>query len=117
VQSETSNAINNYIETGTYTDAQNPCTIADSISVRSPANLHLAARAVKETNGITITVSDEQIRYAQKEMFQKSGIFAEPAASAPFAGYKQIAHELESDAKIVLLVTGHGLKDIESIIL
>ncbi|MCD4651635.1 MAG: threonine synthase [Candidatus Cloacimonetes bacterium] len=115
VQAESSDAVNRYIETGNYSDAENPTTLADSISVKTPANLYMAAKAIKQTQGLTVTVSDEEIFPAQKEMFRKTGIFAEPAASASMAAYTKLKSVLEPDSQVVLLVTGHGLKDIESI--
>lgn len=116
VQAETSNAIHNYIMTGTYKNAENPKTVADSISVSIPSNAHMARRAVLETNGFSITVSDSEIIEAQRTLAQTSGIFAEPTASSVVAALEKIHTQnlLPLDSQIVLLVTGHGLKDIDT---
>lgn len=117
VQADSSDAVTRYFETGEYHDAQKPSTIADSISVKTPSNAHWAVRALKETNGTSITVSDAEIRQAQKLLAETTGIFAEPAASAGLAGLIKATdkHILCRMDQVVLLVTGHGLKDIGAV--
>ena len=116
VQAEASNAIHNFIATGEYHNAVNPTTIADSISVTAPSNAYMAKRAVEESAGFSITVTDVEILQGQTLLASMTGIFAEPAAAAVAAGIKKIAEQnlLPKTAQIVLLVTGHGLKDIEA---
>ena len=114
VQAEKSDAIHNYVITGKYADATNPNTVADSISVTTPSNAIMAKRAIEDSHGFSVTVSDEEIMKAQYDLARNAGIFAEPAASAPLAGLKKLETKIPKDAQIVLLVTGHGLKDIEA---
>jgi len=117
VQAESSDAITRYFETGVYQDAANPVTCADSIKVKTPSNAHWAVRALKETDGKCITVSDDEIRTAQKLLARTTGIFAEPASSAALAGLIKAIdqHVLCRLDQVVLLVTGHGLKDIGAV--
>lgn len=116
VQAEKSNAIHHYIESGIYENAVNPDTVADSISVSIPSNAHMARKAVLESGGFSITVSDEEILQAQGALAAKTGIFAEPACSAVVAALKKLrgSKQLGRKEQIVLLITGHGLKDVES---
>lgn len=113
VQAESSDAVTCYWETGVYNNAEKPSTIADSISVKAPSNAHWAVRSLQETNGVSIRVSDDEIRDAQSLLAQTTGIFAEPAASAALAGLVKAVeqHILCRMEQVVLLVTGHGLKD------
>jgi len=113
VQAESSDAITRYFETGKYSDAVKPSTFADSISVKTPSNAHWAVQALKESNGASITVTDEEISKAQLLLARTTGIFAEPAASAALAGLIKATdkHILCRLDQVVLLVTGHGLKD------
>ena len=90
-------------------------TVADSISVDRPRDGTAAARAVVESGGIAITVSDKQILSAIPEMASMSGIFPEPAAATPLAAAKMMVkeHLVAADEIVVCLVSGNGLKDIE----
>jgi threonine synthase len=119
VQAEKSNAIHHYIESGIYENAANPNTVADSICVSIPSNAHMARKAVLESCGFSITVSDEEILQAQSVLAAKTGIFAEPASSAVVAALKKLcgSKKLGRKEQIVLLITGHGLKDVESAML
>ena len=117
VQAERSDAIHRYFTSGPYSDASDPATVADSISVRCPSNAHGAVRALRESAGLSVTVSDTAILEAQARLARATGIFAEPAAAAALAGLERIqqgAGALPSSARVVLLATGHGLKDIEA---
>ena len=116
VQAETSDAIHRYVQTGIYSDAVHPTTRADSISVTCPSNAHGARRAILESEGRTITVSDEEIFSAQSRLTSRTGIFTEPAGAAALAGLVKLQagpDALPQDAKVVVLATGHGLKDID----
>lgn len=114
VQARNSDAIHNYIHTGKYRSAVRPATIADSISVSVPSNAYMARRAVTESRGFSVLVSDSEILSAQALLAKTTGIFAEPAAAAAVAGLARAVrgNRIEKNAQIVLLITGHGLKDI-----
>ncbi len=116
VQAERSAAIHHYLRTGKYQNARRPVTIADSISVSIPSNAHLARRAVMESRGFSITVSDREILRAQRTLAEQTGVFAEPAAAATVAALRKLQGSdlLDRKEQIVLLITGHGLKDVEA---
>jgi threonine synthase len=94
-------------------DAQ---TIADSISAGLPRDRIKALAAVRETGGAYVKVTDDEILAAIPILAQRAGVFAEPAAAATYAGLvKAVADGLmDPDERIVVLVTGNGLKDIAS---
>jgi threonine synthase len=116
VQAERSSAIHHYIRTGKYENARRPATIADSISVSTPSNAHMARKVVLESRGFSITVSDKEILRGQRALAEKTGVFAEPAAAATAAalGKLQGSDLLGRKEQIVLLITGHGLKDVDA---
>jgi threonine synthase len=118
VQAERSSAIHRYISTGRYRDAANPATIADSISVSVPSNAHLARAAVLASKGTSVTVSDREIIVGQRALAQMSGVFAEPAAAAAAAalGKLRATGLLMPRDQVVVLVTGHGLKDVDAVL-
>jgi threonine synthase len=104
------------VQSGTYSDAPSPSTLADSISVRTPSNAYLARRVLLDSNGSTVTVADDDILGAQRLLASTTGVFAEPAAAATVAGLRKALTEgsVDPEESIVLLVTGHGLKDVDA---
>ncbi len=91
-------------------------TIADSISADMPRDGVRAVRAVRETNGAYLTVSDDEILAAIRDLSRAEAVFAEPAAAAAYAGLvKAVRHGIvKPDETIICLITGNGLKDIRS---
>ncbi len=103
-------------------------TVADSIAADLPRDGLRALRAIRQTGGAAIQVSDTEILAAIPALARLTGVFAEPAGAAALAGLQKalapnIAHQLpktgwqgtiEPDATVVLMVTGSGLKDITS---
>ncbi len=114
VQAESSDAIHNFIQTGKYRNALNPITVADSISVSAPSNAYMAAKSVKDSGGFSVTVSDDEIMTAQKELAMTTGVFAEPSCASVLAALKKSKDKFDKNEQIVLLITGSGLKDIDS---
>lgn len=92
-------------------------TVADSISVDQPRDGLAAVRAVIESGGEAVTVSDDEILAAIGELASTAGVFAEPAAAAPWAAAKRLAADgrIDSEETVVLLITGNGLKDVAAV--
>ena len=93
-----------------------PNTIADSISVGIPRSGIMAVKYVRESNGFGVAVSDSLIIDSIRYLGNKSGIFAEPAGVTSFAGYIKALDEnlVSKEDKVVVIITGNGLKDIDS---
>jgi threonine synthase len=93
-----------------------PTTLADSISVAKPRDAIKALRAVCDTKGVYITVSDDEILEAMRMLGRSTGVFAEPAGSASLAGLIKMLRggQLRGDERVVVLATGNGLKDVDS---
>ncbi len=89
-------------------------TVADSISAGLPRDRLKAMAAVKETGGAYLTVTDDEILAAIPALARGSGVFAEPAGAAAYAGLvKAVANGMVSpDERVVVLNTGSGLKDV-----
>ena len=118
VQSEGANSIVEAFEGDGEIKAANGITIADGIAVKMPRDGVKALRAIKKTNGHALVVSDEEILDAVRLLSSKAGIFVEPSAAATLAGLRKSLEVkvLTKDEKIVLLLTGHGLKAPEAAI-
>jgi len=92
-------------------------TVADSISVDRPRDGLAAVKAVIQSGGEAVTVTDEEILAAIPEMARLTGVFPEPAAAAPWAGVKQMIRkeQITPDELVVCIISGSGLKDIANI--
>jgi threonine synthase len=92
-------------------------TVADGISVSLPRNGAMAVKVIRESGGFGISVSDEEILVAEKKLAGLTGVFAEPSGAASYAGLLRLLNEgkIERDERVVLLVTGSGLKSIDAV--
>jgi threonine synthase len=98
-----------------------PCeanTFADSIAVGHPRNFAKGMSAVTESGGAFVAVSDVEILQSIPMLARKAGVFGEPAGVAGAAGIRRavelgIIHSSES---VAIIMTGNGLKDIQSAI-
>jgi len=75
----------------------------------------MAVRDIRGSGGLAVTVTDEEIIDAIGYLGRNEGIFAEPAAAAGVAALRKLAghHDLSPEERIVVLITGNGLKDVE----
>jgi len=88
-------------------------TMADSISVDMPRDGLRALRAARETGGAMIAVEDGVILEAIRTLGREA-IFAEPAGATAYAGLEAAVGSglVASDERIVVVITGSGLKDV-----
>jgi threonine synthase len=96
-----------------------PETVASAIRIGNPASWHLAVAAADESGGCFGAVPDEQILDAQRQLAARDGVFVEPASAAGVAGLlAEVADDSRPDRyagkRLVVTVTGHGLKDIDT---
>ena len=94
---------------------RNPETIATAIRIGNPASWQQAVDARDQSGGLIDMVSDEEILSAYRLVAAKEGVFVEPSSAAGIAGlikYKS-AKKLPKDKRIVITVTGNGLKDVQ----
>ena len=97
---------------------ENPETIATAIRIGNPASWNQAIEARDESGGLIDSVTDEEILSAYRLVAGKEGIFVEPSSAAGIAGLikKKSEGKLPSGKKIVITVTGNGLKDVQWIL-
>jgi threonine synthase len=95
---------------------ENPETIASAIRIGNPASWKQARAALDESKGAIDIVTDEEILSAQSWLALNEGIFVEPASAAPIAGLFKSGQKLRHASRVVCTVTGHGLKDPDSIL-
>ena len=117
-QAEGCHPINRAIATGEPWHPMEENTLADSIAVGVPRNADKALMAIRESNGIVVNVTDEEIMAAQKLLGMTCGVFGEPAGVTGTAGLKKLCEQgvIPADATVVSVVTGNGLKDVANAI-
>jgi threonine synthase len=116
VQSETASAIVDAAEGDGRVREGSAHTIADSINVGRPRDATKAIRAIRDSGGRGVKVSDDDLIASISKLARATGVFVEPAAAAPFAGFRKLCErgEIDSGERVLLMLTGNGLKDIDS---
>jgi len=91
----------------------NPSTVAGGLRDPIPWDGDAALKSIRDSGGSAEAVSDEEILQAQELLARTEGIFAEPSGAASVAGMIKLARAgiIEADEKVVVEVTGSGLKD------
>jgi threonine synthase len=116
VQSETASAIVDAAN-GDGIVREGPAhTIADSINVGKPRDATKAVRSIRQSGGRGVKVSDQEILSGIIHLARTTGVFVEPSAAASFAGFEKMCRSgaIESDERVLLMLTGNGLKDIDT---
>lgn len=110
--------LNRAIESGEEWRPMEENTLADSIAVGVPRNADKALMAIRESSGIVVNVSDQEIMAAQNLLGRTCGVFGEPAGVTGTAGLKKLCEQgkIPADATVVSVVTGNGLKDVANAI-
>jgi threonine synthase len=87
-------------------------TVAGGIRVPKALGDFLILRAIRETGGTAVAVSDDEILAAMRELAQEEGLFICPEGAATLAGLLHLreAGLVGADERIVLFNTGSGLK-------
>ncbi|MFA6393847.1 MAG: threonine synthase [Patescibacteria group bacterium] len=90
-----------------------PRTIASAVAVGYPVDGLKVLRDIKESKGMALEVSDEEILKAEKELASEESIFVEPSAALPLAAVKMLALKgvIKKEETVVCVLTGNGLKD------
>ncbi len=93
----------------------NPETLATAIRIGNPASWKEAVAARDGSGGLIDSVTDDEILSAYRLVAGKEGIFVEPSSAAGIAGLikKEREGKLPTGKKIVITVTGNGLKDVQ----
>jgi threonine synthase len=100
-----------------FVNEKDPQTLASAIKIGAPVSWKKALRAVHETSGCVITVSEQEIADA-KAMIGRDGIGCEPASATTVAGIRNLVRDgmIKKDETVVAVLTGHLLKDTDYVI-
>ena len=93
----------------------NPLTIADGLRVPHPFADYIILKAIKDTGGTALAITDQEMVAGMSEMASAEGVFPCPEGAATLVGLKQLLREgfLNVDDSIILLNTGSGYKYLD----
>ena len=92
--------------------AQRSTTLASAIRIAEPAHAEEAAAAVGASGGKIVSLSDDAILQAWRDLAREEGVLCEPSSAAGLAALAEA--RIEPGARVVCVLTGHGLKDSET---
>jgi threonine synthase len=97
-----------------FVNEEHPQTLASAIKIGAPVSWPKATRAVQETGGSVITVTEQEIADA-KAIIGRDGIGCEPASATTVAGIRKLVAEnvIKEYESVVAVLTGHLLKDTD----
>jgi threonine synthase len=87
-------------------------TVASAIRISEPAHAEAAQRAVEDSGGAVLSVDDAAILEAWQLLAREEGLFCEPSSAA---GLAALLVDPPGDARVVCVITGHGLKDPDAV--
>ncbi len=89
--------------------AQRSTTAASAIRIADPAHGEEAGEAVRASGGTVVSLADDAILRAWRDLALHEGVLCEPSSSAGLAALVEAG--IEPGARVVCVLTGHGLKD------
>lgn len=92
--------------------ANRPGTVASAIRISEPAHADAAQRAVEDSGGSVVPVDDAAILEAWELLAREEGLFCEPSSAA---GLAALLADPPLDARVICVITGHGLKDPDAV--
>jgi threonine synthase len=95
---------------------EQPFTVASALNIGNPPSWKKARDTLSRTEGITCSVTDEEIMEA-KALIDRSGIGCEPASAATIAGLRKLMAEkkIDKDETALCILTGNLLKDTDAL--
>jgi threonine synthase len=94
----------------------NAATMASGLRVPGPLGDQLILRMLKQTKGTALTVSDDEMLQAGKELAAREGIYAAPEGAATVSAVRKLVGSgwIEPEETVVLFNTGTGYKYAEA---
>jgi len=93
--------------------ADRATTHASAIRIPTPVHRAEVGEALARSGGTIVSVTDDEIAAAWRSLAREEGVFCEPASAAALAGIDLCG--LDEGARVVFVLTGHGLKDPDAL--
>jgi threonine synthase len=96
---------------------KSPETIAKGLKIPKPLAGKWILRSLRESRGLALKVSDEEIHRAMLDVSKRDGLLVEPSSAAAFAALPKLYESGAIDKKdsVVVIATGSGLKTLEQL--
>ena len=96
---------------------QNAATMAAGLRVPSAVGDALMLRALRDSEGTAVAVSEAEILWGVKEIGQSEGLFVCPEGGAALAGIRRLVEQgwIDREERVVLFNTGSGLKYLDAL--
>ena len=96
---------------------QNATTMAAGLRVPSAVGDALMLRALRDSEGTAVAVSEAEILWGVKEIGQSEGLFVCPEGGAALAGLRRLVEQgwIDREERVVLFNTGSGLKYLDAL--
>jgi threonine synthase len=94
-----------------------PATIVRSLAIGDPADGPAALAAIRRTGGRCEDPTDPEVLEGIRLLAETEGLFAETAGGTVVSAARRLAEggAFADGRRVVLLITGHGLKTVESL--
>ena len=94
-----------------------PQTIALGLRIPKPLAGKWILRSLRESDGLALTVNEDEIRVAMKESLKTGGLLLEPSSATTLASLSKLYDEkmIDRSDEVVLIGTGSGLKTLEQL--
>lgn len=94
---------------------KDPKTIAYGLRIPKPLAGKWILRSLRESDGLAISVTENEIHAAMREILKQEGLLLEPSSASTLAALSRLFDEklLDRSETIVVIATGSGLKTIE----
>src|SRR3989344_2779866 len=106
-----STVVASYKENRNYIRKVIPNTRASAIACGMPSDGVKALNAIRKSKGMAETVSDKEMEKSKMLLARKEGIYSELSGAATLAGLLELRNKIPRNSRVVLIITGHGLKD------
>ncbi|HET7571419.1 MAG TPA: pyridoxal-phosphate dependent enzyme [Gaiellaceae bacterium] len=88
-------------------------TFASAIRIGEPVHREEVVRVLERSGGSAARLGEERLAHWWRALAREEGVFCEPASAAGLAAVE--AARLDPGARVVCVITGHGLKDPDAV--
>jgi threonine synthase len=89
-------------------------TVAEGVHISNPERGRDILESIGSTGGLALQVTEEEIKESHRALAEREGLFAEPTSAVPVAGLDRLSEVVSAGERVVVPITGSGLKDVKA---